>query len=396
MKTTKSLAWVIALGALASGFTSCSEPPTGCEVGLAGSGFGFAVKYTVVGQPQGCGEGFVPQRGDIVGMELYHPQAAGPTDSTTYNVHISTVALQSDTLGNEVDLYTGSIGSGPARRAEALHGGHAGHRLPRQHLQHHDPALQRHGRPRLRARHLHHREPGRQQPVRAQRHRARRGEFPGLVERDAARRQRQVCLEQRLGLRHRRRPGHAVRRRPDHHRQHVRGELPRGRPVAGRLLHRLRRQPQPRPVQPLCGAQQEAPGRLGHQPGRPDDVRTDLRRCRSLQGNLLRGRVLDRRGLRQRVQLVHLHVHRRERAHQRQPDGHHRVVHLLPGRLRLPGLVRLPLAGLLLQPHAVLLRARRQQRSAGAEPQPAHLRVQRRRRQQPGHHVQLDHGCGWR
>jgi len=113
MKTTKTLAWVVALSAAASGFLSCTQPPAACQVGLAGSGYGFATKFTLTTAPQGCPTGFTPQLGDIIGMEAYHPQGAGPDGSTTYNPDITTMAMQADTLGNEVRVY-GSAGADPS------------------------------------------------------------------------------------------------------------------------------------------------------------------------------------------------------------------------------------------------------------------------------------------
>jgi len=108
MKTTKTLAWVVALGALASSFLSCSQTPAACQVGLAGSGNGYAVKYVVTGAVPACAmaPGFsVLQQGDIIGMSSYHPPTTGAEGSTTYNVHITTIALQSDTLGREAQTY---------------------------------------------------------------------------------------------------------------------------------------------------------------------------------------------------------------------------------------------------------------------------------------------------
>jgi uncharacterized membrane protein YgcG len=112
MKTTKTLAWVVALGGLASAFLSCTQTPAACQVGLAGSGHGYAVAYTPVGTMPACATapGFsVAQLGDIIGMESYHPATA---DGSTYNVHITTVALQSDTLGNEMLAYAGYMPPG--------------------------------------------------------------------------------------------------------------------------------------------------------------------------------------------------------------------------------------------------------------------------------------------
>src|SRR5215468_10406631 len=96
---TNTLGWLVGLGALVCSFTSCSESAVECQVGLATSGLGYAVVYTVVGTPPACTtmNGFKIQRGDIIGAEFYHPPTA---DMSTYDSTKSTVSLQADYLGN--------------------------------------------------------------------------------------------------------------------------------------------------------------------------------------------------------------------------------------------------------------------------------------------------------
>jgi hypothetical protein len=102
---------VLAACAAACAFTSCSEPATPCLVGAAGlsgpgSIFGYATIYTVKGALPACADapGFQPQRGDVIGMQLYYkPNAAGTGFDDTVP---ASVAIQTQTMGNEQLAYS--------------------------------------------------------------------------------------------------------------------------------------------------------------------------------------------------------------------------------------------------------------------------------------------------
>jgi hypothetical protein len=103
---TQSLGWLVGLGAVACSFTSCSQPATNCQVGLAGFA-PFAAVYTVKGPPSPAGcemmNPGVVQLGDLIGMEWYNP--ATP-DMTTYDPTKATVAIKSDSIGQEYNFYS--------------------------------------------------------------------------------------------------------------------------------------------------------------------------------------------------------------------------------------------------------------------------------------------------
>jgi hypothetical protein len=100
---TKTLGWIVGLGAMACSFMACSQPKIECQVALAGSGVPYIAKFTVKGTPPACAMNSpVLRDGDLIGMEYYHPATA---DGTTYDSTKSTMALQADSLGNEVGTY---------------------------------------------------------------------------------------------------------------------------------------------------------------------------------------------------------------------------------------------------------------------------------------------------
>src|SRR5262245_45684065 len=107
---TQTLGWLVGLSALACSFTSCAEPATECQVGLAGFN-SYVVVFTPVGSPTpaGCDPGVGPT-GDIVGMEFFHPASM---DLSTYDDTQATVAIQTDTLGQQFAKYT-YFGCSPA------------------------------------------------------------------------------------------------------------------------------------------------------------------------------------------------------------------------------------------------------------------------------------------
>lgn len=95
---TKTLGWIVTLGvAAAAAMASCSQPKVECQVALAAYN-GYAARYTLKNTPSAeCMAYVVP--GDIIGMEFYHPPTA---DGTSYDPSKTTIAIQSDSLGNEV------------------------------------------------------------------------------------------------------------------------------------------------------------------------------------------------------------------------------------------------------------------------------------------------------
>jgi hypothetical protein len=95
---TKTLGWIVVLGATVCSFASCSQPKADCVVLLAGAGYSYATKYNVVGTPSAECVALV-QQGDLIGMETYHPVSA---DMLTYDSSKTSLALQADSLGNEI------------------------------------------------------------------------------------------------------------------------------------------------------------------------------------------------------------------------------------------------------------------------------------------------------
>lgn len=89
------LAVIVTMGAVAGSFMSCSQPPTECQVGLAGNN-SFAARYILKGTPSAECKGLV-QLGDIIGMEFYHPTSK---DGATFDTSQTTLAVQADYLGN--------------------------------------------------------------------------------------------------------------------------------------------------------------------------------------------------------------------------------------------------------------------------------------------------------
>jgi hypothetical protein len=104
--------WLVGLGAVACSFSSCTEPATECQVGLAGDS-AYATVYTAMGSPSPAGcemmNPRVVQMGDLIGMEYYHPPSA---DGTTYDDTKSSVAIKAESLGLEAAQY--SAGCTPA------------------------------------------------------------------------------------------------------------------------------------------------------------------------------------------------------------------------------------------------------------------------------------------
>src|SRR5512142_1541769 len=100
---TKTLGWIVGLGAVASSFVACSQPKIECQVSLAGSTVPYIAKYTVKGMSPACAMSSpVLRDGDLIGMEYYHPATA---DGTTYDDSKSTMAVQADSIGVEVGRY---------------------------------------------------------------------------------------------------------------------------------------------------------------------------------------------------------------------------------------------------------------------------------------------------
>jgi hypothetical protein len=97
---TKTMTWfagcVVGLVATTLSFVSCSQPPAECQTGLYAP---YAAVFTPKGAMPACATmpGFAVAKGDLFGAEFYHPPTA---DGTNYNNDITTMTIQSDTMGN--------------------------------------------------------------------------------------------------------------------------------------------------------------------------------------------------------------------------------------------------------------------------------------------------------
>jgi len=121
MKKKKTLRWLVGLGLgaglVASGlsFASCSEPPTACLVGSSPYYQGYVAVMTPTSVPD-CAksEPRLLQKGDVFGMENYHPgnmgsAADGYKGSTTYDPSSSQIAIVSDTMDLEQQAYSDEL-----------------------------------------------------------------------------------------------------------------------------------------------------------------------------------------------------------------------------------------------------------------------------------------------
>lgn len=95
---TKTLGWIVVLGATVCSFASCSQAKVECQVLLAGAGYAYATQYVLKGSPSAECLPYV-QKGDLIGMEFYNPASA---DGRTYDTSKVSLGVQADWLGNEL------------------------------------------------------------------------------------------------------------------------------------------------------------------------------------------------------------------------------------------------------------------------------------------------------
>ncbi len=98
---TKTLRWfaglVVALGAVAGSFVSCSQPQAECQTGLYSP---YAATFTLTSAAPACMK--EADKGDLVGAEFFHPATA---DGKTYDDSQTTIAIHSQTMGKWQRVY---------------------------------------------------------------------------------------------------------------------------------------------------------------------------------------------------------------------------------------------------------------------------------------------------
>jgi hypothetical protein len=99
----RSVGSILGASALSVSCLSCTQASVDCTVGHAGSENGYAAKYTLTKDPlPACAAkpGFL-KKGDILGLETYHPRASGGGEKGQKpDFEKTLVAISADSLGN--------------------------------------------------------------------------------------------------------------------------------------------------------------------------------------------------------------------------------------------------------------------------------------------------------